>query len=147
LKWNVVRRGPVNGGVRVIKNMRSDLPSELTSILWPQGWNAIGLSNESSDIECASYMECLVTGQAAASTYVDELNREMCAAHKLNGRILIPIGQSTIDPDDLLFYTDDPTEPFVFVHLTWHVETCPDFPYAKTYKSLNDLFADWVENP
>ncbi len=82
----------------------------------------------------------------AASTYVDELNQEICVAHKLKDRKLVPIGRSTIDPDDLLFYSDEPTDPFSLVHLTWHVETHPEFPYAKTYKSLEDFFADCVDN-
>jgi hypothetical protein len=131
---------------RVMITMHSDLLSKLGSIRWPPGWITIDLTSESSNIECASYMECLATGQTAASSYADELDREMCTDHKLKGRKLIPIAQSKVDPDDLLFYTDDPTEPFAFVHLTWHAETCPEFPYAKTYRSLGDFFAESVEN-
>lgn len=133
--------------VRVINTMRSDLPPELHATQWPPGWKKFDPTHESAEIECASYMECLVTEQLAANTYADELDREMCASHKLKGLKVTPIAQSTVDPDDLLFLTDDPTEPFAFVHLTWHVETRPDFPYAKTYKSLDDFFADCFQDP
>jgi hypothetical protein len=127
--------------------MRSDLPFNDSSVRWPRDWKSIDLSNEAAEIECASYMECLITGQAAASTYADELEREMCSSHKLKGRKFIAIAQSTVDPDDLLFFTDDSREPFAFVHLTWHVESRSEFPYSKTYGSLDEFFADCVENP
>ena len=82
-------------------------------------------------------METFGTDETPATNFVDELRREMCAEHVLFCRRYVAIACSKVDPDDILFYTDDHVEPFAVVHLTWHAEQTGSFPRCKTYPTID----------
>ena len=109
---------------------------------WPSDWRAIPQGFEE---ECASvfgYLETDGRYEAPATNFVDELHREISVGHLLYGRNFIAIACSNRDPDDVLFYTDDRERPFAFVHLTWHAEPTPDFPFTKIYSTMSALMAE-----
>lgn len=117
-------------------------PFDPKAYTWPDDWQAI---SEGFEEECASVFGFLETdgrGETPANTFVDELHRELSNGHLLQGRQFIAIACSTRDPDSVLFYTDDRERPFAFVHLTWHAERTPDFPFTKTYPTMLAFLAE-----
>ena len=71
-------------------------------------------------------------------TLVAELHRELCATHPLHGRTAVPLGQR-INCDDVLFHLPEGPHPFAIVHLTWTVETDPEFPWTTFFANANEL--------
>lgn len=83
-------------------------------------------------------------GQSTESPFKvlnDELHREMPPGHLLHGLTTAVVAACTVTHKDFIFVTDDRTRPIACVHLTWSCETDPDFPFACTYKSLDDWAA------
>lgn len=116
-----------------------ELPFAPNTFPWPRDWQAIPQGFEEDSANALGYMETLGTDEVPAPNFVAELRREMCLAHPLFYRDFIAIACSTIDPDDVLFFTDDREAPFAFVHLTWHAEQTASFPWCKTYATIDSF--------
>lgn len=116
-------------------------PFDPATFHWPSDWQAIPPGFEEESADALGYLETFQTDEIPATNFVDELRREMCDEHRLFRRNFVPIACSTVDPDDVLFYTDDPNEPFAFVHLTWHTERSAAFPYCRTFRTIDEFFA------
>jgi hypothetical protein len=78
--------------------------------------------------------------EASEDAFVSELQKEMPPRHVLHGLSVINIARR-IDSDDVLFVTSDPTKPLAVVHLTYHAEYDPQWPYTTLYES----WRDWIE--
>jgi hypothetical protein len=116
-------------------------PFDPRQFAWPAGWQPIPLGFEEDSSKAIGYMATLGTDEIHATNFIDELRREMCALHPLFNRTFVPLACSTVDPDDILYFTDDPDEPFAFVHLTWHTECTATFPWCKTFATIDAFFA------
>lgn len=77
---------------------------------------------------------------AADNGLVEELQREISTEHPLFGRIVVAIGQRC-DTDDVLFRIEGHATQFAVVHLTWSVESDPEFPWTQFYTSMPDFGA------
>lgn len=111
-------------------------PFDPLDFSWPPDWRPIPPGHEAECALSIGVMENIGTDQIPATNFVDELRREMCPEHPLAERAFVAIASSTVDPDDILFFTDDTIRPFALVHLSWHVERTGDFPYCRTFPSL-----------
>ena len=76
---------------------------------------------------------------ADAKAMETELHRELPAGHVLVGRTVRAIARRD-DRDDVLFQDSDGS--IFFVHLTYAVETDPQWPFTKTYDNLTAFRAD-----
>jgi hypothetical protein len=90
----------------------------------PNGWSAIEQPE-------------LATGLLA------ELARELPAKHILRGRQLEAIARSE-SSDDVLFASVGGDAPFFLVHLTWNVETDPNWPHTVAYGSIAEFAEAWA---
>ena len=70
-----------------------------------------------------------------------ELKREAPHGHILFGRSPIAIGRR-VDCDDFLFYLNEDPARFAVVHLTYNIETDPNWPAAEIFNSIDE----WIEN-
>ena len=75
--------------------------------------------------------------------FADELHREIPAGHILYGVKVKVIG-NRIDCDDFLFAL--PNGRFAWVHLTWKVESSPEWPATLIYETLEDAQASIRNN-
>ena len=125
---------------------RIKLPFDPKAFPWPRDWQAITDGFEGDSANAMGYMETFGTDEIPATNFVSELRREMCPEHPLFHRHLLAIACSTVDPDNVLFYTDDRIEPFAFVHLTWHTERTAAFPYCKTYPTVDAFLKHCSDN-
>jgi hypothetical protein len=73
-----------------------------------------------------------------ADRFSAELHREMCPQHCLYGRKVIALGRRK-DLDDFLFRVLDGPQPYAIVHLTWSVESKPDFPLTSLCANLDEI--------
>lgn len=71
-----------------------------------------------------------------------ELHRELSRDHELYGRALRAIARRE-RRDDVLFASADGRGPIFWVHLTWAVETNPQWPWTETYRDLDDFAERW----
>ena len=71
---------------------------------------------------------------------VEELRREISVGHVLAECEVMAIGESD-NYDDYLFGTNCPSKPLALVHLTWKVESNPEWPFTAVYASLDD----WID--
>lgn len=71
-----------------------------------------------------------------------ELKKELCATHPLYG-INCKCIAKRINRDDFLFQLIDTDLQYAVVHLTWSVETEPDWPWTTLFKDLNDFKVNW----
>ncbi len=69
-----------------------------------------------------------------------ELRREMCAGHVLFGKTVQAVGCRQ-DRDDVLFYLGESGPQFAVVHLTYALETRPEWPRTKLF----DTVEAWVQ--
>ena len=130
----------MNGNVRGSEILALlETPFDPKLFPWPRDWQAIPPGFEEDSANAVGYMETIGTDEVPARNFVAELRREMCADHPLFHRRFIAIACSTIDPDDVLFFTDDPTEPFAFVHLTWHIERTASFPWCRAFSTIGSF--------
>ncbi|MFZ1617433.1 MAG: hypothetical protein WAT41_08810 [Flavobacteriales bacterium] len=77
-----------------------------------------------------------------AKSLVFELEREICSAHKIFGLQTEAIARM-LARDNFLFTTNSHEHPYVVVHLTWSVETKPDWPWFTTFTSFDDFKENW----
>jgi hypothetical protein len=88
-------------------------------------------------------------GEPIDQQLVTELHRELCPEHCLYGRKVVVLGQRK-NQDDVLFRVIDGHQPYAVVHLTWHKESDPDFPWTTFYGNLDEVyqrFRDDNESP
>jgi hypothetical protein len=144
-RQTVLSNGTINRR-RVNLNVRGSetvallaLPFDPRSFPWPRDWQAIPPGFEQESANAMGYMETLGTDEVPATNFVAELRREMCSDHPLFHRRFVAIACSAIDPDDVLFFTNDPEEPFAFVHLTWHIERTASFPWCQTFATVDSF--------
>jgi hypothetical protein len=91
---------------------------ELSAIVWLKPWYPV---------EDGSRLEA-------------ELSRESPLTHPLYGQQTHAVARRT-DNDDVLYYLPHGEVPLAVVHLTWSVESNPNFPRTGFYSSLHE----WVE--
>jgi hypothetical protein len=129
---------------------RSVTPAEMFTLPpdfeWIPPWEPI--KDESAvlgDRQLMSALEAKLLGKPSPGTVANslaaELRREMPAGHRLARCNLRAVGRCIEDADDILFTTDDDSAPLAVVHLTWHIETDPVWPYTVIYHSLEDWIA------
>ena len=82
-----------------------------------------------------------VTGETAANLLA-ELSRELPAVHQLRGRAVQAIARRE-DQDDVLFRSLEEADLIFYVHLTWSVESDPDWPWTVVYQSWDDFLKRW----
>ena len=70
-----------------------------------------------------------------ATAFVDELRREITGGHLLHGRAVTAIARRR-DRDDVAFLVDG--SRLCIVHLTWNVETSPEWPAARFVEALDE---------
>lgn len=109
---------------------------------WPKPWEPI--ASESSCLEFPQVMAEVFGGYEAAGSLAAELQRECCVEHPLHGRSCVAVGQSSSDPNEFIFVTDNPDFPIAFVHLTWSVERTLTFPYTIGYRSWEEFESAWA---
>lgn len=72
-----------------------------------------------------------------------ELHREMPETHVLFGKKVTAIANRQ-DNDDVLFELSDGPHKFAVVHLTWRIETNPEWPATTLYKDWLDLYNNCI---
>ena len=77
-----------------------------------------------------------------ATALATELRRELPPAHELQGRDLIAFARR-LRRDDVLFRLPSGDGPVFWVHLTWAVETDPQWPWTETYQDMADFLERW----
>ena len=70
-----------------------------------------------------------------ATAFVDELRRELAPVHVLHGRTVTAVARRC-DSDDVAFLVDGAR--LCVVHLTWRVETQPEWPCAMFIDTLDE---------
>lgn len=86
-------------------------------------------------------MEYLEPWQAEFdSTLVAELQREIPQGHILFGVSVSPVARRG-DRDVVLFSILDGSDRVALVHMTWSIETSPNYPRTKVFESLRS----WAE--
>jgi hypothetical protein len=105
---------------------------------WLAPWSPVG--DQSICLEWGQIQATLESGERIGDYLVEELRREMPAGHVLKDCGLVAIGRCLADPNEFLFATDSPETPLAVVHLTWHAETNPVWPFTRTYRTVED----WV---
>lgn len=86
-------------------------------------------------------MEYLEPWQAEnSSTLVDELQRELSIGHQLF-RVPVAAIARRYDRDDVLFSLLDGSSQVALVHMTWSVESSPNYPRTELFES----FQTWAE--
>jgi hypothetical protein len=113
--------------------------------LWPSPWEP--LADPSAALEmgvCENYL--LGEEGEVAATMEAELEREICEGHPLYRLPCRAVARNTEDPNEFLFVTADPEKPVAFVHLTWHIESTPTFPYTVVYPSWEAFRASWEDS-
>jgi hypothetical protein len=89
--------------------------------LWPLGWRTVMTPPERTRLEA-------------------ELANELAEGHILKDRSVEILGRFEY-LDDVLFRLDDGS--IAEVHLTWHVERCPDWPRVSLHPTFNDWATNW----
>ena len=72
-----------------------------------------------------------------------ELLRELPASHELKGLALEAVARRS-GQDDVLFRSD--TGGVFCVHLTWSVESDPEWPWTESYRDLDDFVERWTSD-
>lgn len=73
--------------------------------------------------------------------FTQELRNEVCETHALaNVSVRAMARRKT---DDFLFCGIDGEPRCFVVHLTWHKETVPDFPWTTEFGSFEDFQRNW----
>ena len=73
-----------------------------------------------------------------------ELTRELCPAHHLHNVERIIRAQRP-GRDDVLVCPRTASGPVYWVHLTWHAETDPTWPWTEAYSDVADFVERWPE--
>jgi hypothetical protein len=75
-----------------------------------------------------------------------ELRRELPRMHQLSGLILVALARR-LDADDVLFgfLASDQDEVFC-VHLTWSIESHPQWPSTEVYDSIEAFAERWSDD-
>jgi hypothetical protein len=121
------------------------LPRPPDGFRWPSPWEPLADPNAALEMgRCENYL--LGQDGAVAPTMEAELEREVCEDHPLYRLQCRAVARSTEDPNEFLFVTADRDRPVAFVHLTWTVETRPDFPYTVTYPSWEAFQVAWAKS-
>jgi hypothetical protein len=107
--------------------------SLVVNVKWPRPWRAL------EDEYAALAFGRRWAKVQIADTVLGELRREICNDHPLLGRECIAVAYDADCPKEFLLLTDLPDAPVVLVHLTWHKESKPDWPFIKKYKSIDDF--------
>ena len=94
--------------------------ADLDQILWKDPWNF-----EISDLE-------------------EELAREVSSQHPLAGAEAIAVARRC-DNDDVLFFLPNHDPPLAVVHLTWHRESGPAWPFTVFCYSVEDFITKHIE--
>jgi hypothetical protein len=81
-------------------------------------------------------------GSSAAAAVEAELEREICSTHALHGIKASAVAQLE-GRDDVLYRLDEPGNRWVVVHLTWHKEQSPDWPYVTWFCDFQDFSENW----
>lgn len=78
-----------------------------------------------------------------AAAFQRELQREISTEHAVFGLPLRAIARHG-NQDDYLFATgESPEGPVYVVHLTWSVESDPQWPWTMRYESLSEFLDRW----
>ena len=108
---------------------------------WPEPWRPV------AEWEAAN--ELIATQPFAPDrtsfTFEAELQHEVCPGHPLHRVECRAVARSCEHPDAFVFVTAHPLMPIAFVHLTWHVETDPSFPYTVGYPSWEAFRSAWTD--
>jgi hypothetical protein len=111
--------------------------------VWPAPWEPIV-----SEDACLEYPRLLAETfgeQQPADSLARELQREVGPLHPLYNVECRAIGRNSKDPNEFLFLTAQPRMPLAFVHLTWKVETQPEFPWMEGYESWEAFRRTWSD--
>jgi len=73
--------------------------------------------------------------------FTDKLRNEVCETHLLAKASVSAMARRKTD-DFLFCGTSSEARCFV-VHLTWHKETSPDFPWTAEFLSFEDFSSNW----
>ena len=103
----------------------SRIPEPPPDFIWPQGW-----------FPCPD-------GWERTGSVEDELQRELCKTHPLYHRSCRVVGRHSAHPDEYLFAVDLGDGPLAFVHLTWELESDPNWPYTVMYASYEEFRDAW----
>lgn len=71
-----------------------------------------------------------------------ELHRELPTTHLLHGRRLVAVARR-FRRDDVLFTSPTREGEAFWVHLTWSVETDPQWPFTVVYQDMTDFAERW----
>jgi len=75
------------------------------------------------------------------SQFTRELREEVCETHVLANVNVEAIARRKTD--DFLFRGKDGDARHFIVHLSWHKETSPDFPWTTEFSSREDFQENW----
>ena len=81
---------------------------------------------------------------AEALALETELRREINPTHQLYGRDLRAVARRGAR-DDVLFVPRDGDKRVFWVHLTWSIESDPQWPWTEGYSDQNAFAARWPE--
>lgn len=79
---------------------------------------------------------------SAREALVQELKRELPPGHILEGLDFVACGLFVLTHKDFLFTTNDQQKPLACVHLTFHKESQPPWPWTTVFTSLGEWQAE-----
>jgi hypothetical protein len=110
--------------------------------IWPPGWYPI--EDQQEFLETAEFLASSpIDRSPLGKTLEAELQREVCPEHPLYGLNITAIGYDAGGLlSDFLFHVEGASFQYAQVHLTWHVEADPFFPYTELYATFEDWRKD-----